>query len=401
MRRISPRSHAGFVLAATLLPLCAFAAPLRLQLMRCESTVTQVPALNAKTLQARSAYGLKQAVALKQDDATLVTAKSPEGAEVLVAGKLEQKGAKYRLVYFLETRNEPKLHSQVAFEFATSKLSDRGVTAMAQDVVAEALKLEESRKAQAARKAEEELKAQAAPKVQEAPRQPVVASAPVSPPASPERASRAPEAVAPSDESWGDSYDSAYSVERKQPVAVIHLGFAGLYGPGMGTYGGGAVLEPKWNVTDSFSVGARVDAGALVGGSVSLQGGASTSTAAAWASLAKAEYLFGSSSVRPFLGLGAGLYLLAGESVSGSSSGGSVSQSGGQYFGVAPQAGIDFGLLRLSATYNHIVGGSALVQDISVGGEPKRIDQNYVNFELSFRIYRQSTPKPRALSVGY
>lgn len=53
------------------------------------------------------------------------------------------------------------------------------------------------------------------------------------------------------------------------------------------------------------------------------------------------------------------------------------------------------------ATYNHILGGSVVEQNVNVGVEPERIERNYVQFELSFRIARFGTPRPRADSAGY
>ncbi|MFE8601545.1 hypothetical protein [Archangium violaceum] len=150
MRCVPPQVCAGIVLAVTLLPLCIHAAPLRLQLMRCASSITDIPELSTQTLQERTAYGLTQALELDQGKAVLVSAGESEGAELLVAGNLGRNGTKFRLVYILQTKQAPKLRTQLAYEFATPRLSDRGVTVMAQEIIAEGVKLEEARKARAA-----------------------------------------------------------------------------------------------------------------------------------------------------------------------------------------------------------------------------------------------------------
>lgn len=50
MRRVLPQVRASAVLAATLLPLCVFASPLRLQFLRAESSVTDNPELSVQKL---------------------------------------------------------------------------------------------------------------------------------------------------------------------------------------------------------------------------------------------------------------------------------------------------------------------------------------------------------------
>jgi hypothetical protein len=74
MSPIPPRVRAGLVLVATLLPLCTFAAPLRIRLVRAESLVTDVPELNTATLQERSLYGLTQATQANSEKAELLPA---------------------------------------------------------------------------------------------------------------------------------------------------------------------------------------------------------------------------------------------------------------------------------------------------------------------------------------
>src|SRR5437868_5449295 len=185
MSTISPRVRAGLVLAATLLPLCTFAAPLRVRLVRAESLVTDVPELNTAALQERSLYGLTQATKADSEKAEMLPAGALESPDVVVGTKLSRNGTKYRLVYTFQTVQQPRLTKQLAYEFAQPKLSDRGVTVMSQEVITEAVKLEATRKSRAAEQG-------SAP----------VAAAPPPPPSTPSapesQASTAPVAVAPS-----------------------------------------------------------------------------------------------------------------------------------------------------------------------------------------------------------
>jgi hypothetical protein len=185
MSTISPRVRAGLVLAATLLPLCTFAAPLRVRLVRAESLVTDVPELNTAALQERSLYGLTQATKADSEKAEMLPAGALESPDVVVGTKLSRNGTKYRLVYTFQTVQQPRLTKQLAYEFAQPKLSDRGVTVMSQEVITEAVKLEATRKSRAAEQG-------SAP----------VAAAPTPPPSTPSapesQASTAPVAVAPS-----------------------------------------------------------------------------------------------------------------------------------------------------------------------------------------------------------
>ncbi|MFP2924587.1 hypothetical protein ACLESO_05100 [Pyxidicoccus sp. 3LG] len=411
MRRASHRAGAGLALASALLPLCVFASPLRLQVSRCDSTITDVPELSSRALEERTTYGLTQALRLEQGKATLVSAGAPDGADLLVAAKLGRNGAQYRLVYVLQTQQEPKLSRQLSYEFSNPRLGDRGVSVMAQEIIAEAAKLEQSRKSLASRPVPE-LSRPAAP-VDEQPRRvsntasTEVARAPAPALPRPDEAVRSPAASeAPSEPvanvSPRDTSIDTFEV-RKQPLVVIHTGLAGLYGPGSRNFGFGAVVEPKWNITDSIAAGLRFDGGIMFGGGIEsrLDGGTgvpsssvSFSSSASVATLLKGEYLLGRSGVRPFLGLGAGMYSLAGQSVATSADGAGVNQTAGQFFGLAPQLGIDFGGARLGLTYNHILGGDIVVeQNINAGIEAERIERNYLQLELTFRIKVVSPPR--------
>ncbi|HZI07030.1 MAG TPA: hypothetical protein VEZ71_23620, partial [Archangium sp.] len=149
--------------------------------------------------------------------------------------------------------------------------------------------------------------------------------------------------------------DMAPMVERKQPLIVVHSGVAGLWGHGTQSFGIGAVVEPKWNITDSIAAGLRVDGGVVFGGRIVPQGTTSVAMGAMVGTLLKGEYLLGDTGVRPFLGLGAGMYTLVNQGVTAGDGGAGVSQSAGRFYGIAPQLGLDFGGVRLGLTYNTIL----------------------------------------------
>lgn len=171
----------------------------------------------------------------------------------------------------------------------------------------------------------------------------------------------------------------------------VDLTVFGAYAPGdANAWGGGAALEPKYNLTDNIAVGLRLEAAAFVTQKVSVgSGSASTSVQqgarAVSAIAAKGDYYLTTSSVRPFLGLGLGYYRVGAgsQSVSGTA----VVQTAGAYtgFGVAPQLGVNFGGFRLAAMYHVLTGGDLVVATQTVGATAPvktKIGKNYFAFEL-------------------
>ena len=106
------------------------------------------------------------------------------------------------------------------------------------------------------------------------------------------------------------------------------------------------------------------------------------------AGLLKAEYLLGTGMVRPFAGLGAGVYSMGSHTIVSDPNGNSgISTTSGRYFGVAPEVGIDLGRVRFAATYNAILGSSVEYRQTSGGVEHREaFSQNYLSLELSFRF---------------
>lgn len=149
--------------------------------------------------------------------------------------------------------------------------------------------------------------------------------------------------------------------------------------------GVGFVTEIKVNAHDNIAVGGRVEVAMMFGGNV---GAEELPFGLAASALAKAEYLLGTGLVRPFAGIGAGLYSMGSHTIVSDPNGGSgISTTSGRYFGVAPEVGLDVGRLRLAVTYNAILGTSVEYRQTSGGIEHREVlSQNYLSFEMSFRF---------------
>jgi hypothetical protein len=179
----------------------------------------------------------------------------------------------------------------------------------------------------------------------------------------------------------------------------IDTGFTGSYVGASGRGGFGGMGELKVLVHDNIAVGARFEGQLMFGGTVG-NDDVQMDVAAAVAALAKGEYLFGDGPVRPFAGLGMGVYSIASQSVASGPNTAGVSQVGGRYFGIAPEVGIDLGRMRLAATYHAILGADIEVrQMVGTVEETATFSQNYWSFEMSFRIGggRKRPPAPAIL----
>lgn len=162
----------------------------------------------------------------------------------------------------------------------------------------------------------------------------------------------------------------------------IEVGFMGAYSPGeLTTYGFGGMFEPKFNLHDQIAIGVRLEGVALFGGSIS-GGGTSVSVGlrAVTAYLLKADYFFTTTGVRPFVGLGLGMYNSGG--TSGGTGGASVTAV--RAFGMMPQVGVNFGGFRLAFVY-HIVFAPTLEVTVNSGSGAK-MSRNYFGLELAGTI---------------
>jgi hypothetical protein len=174
--------------------------------------------------------------------------------------------------------------------------------------------------------------------------------------------------------------------EHYDPIRV-DSGLTGTYVSSNGRGGFGAMVEPKFLIDDHIAIGARVEAAVMFGGSFSNTGDTSIDMGAVGAVMAKGEYLVGNGGVRPFVGLGIGMFDIASQSISAGNMMASIDQKAGRYFGVAPQVGIDLGRVRLAVTYDAILGADIEVHQ-TVGGtmQTASYSQSYLGGELSFRF---------------
>jgi len=174
--------------------------------------------------------------------------------------------------------------------------------------------------------------------------------------------------------------------EHYEPVRV-DSGLTGTYVSSNGRGGFGAMFEPKFLIDDHVAIGVRVEAAVMFGGSFDNTGGTSMDMGAVGAGLIKGEYLVGDGAVRPFFGLGVGMFDIASQSISTSQSMASIDQKAGRYFGIAPQAGIDLGAVRLAVTYDMILGADILVhQTVGTAMQTASYSQSYLGAELSFHF---------------
>jgi len=174
--------------------------------------------------------------------------------------------------------------------------------------------------------------------------------------------------------------------ENYNPIRVDSA-LSGTYVSASGRGGFGAVVEPKFAVHDQVSVGLRLEGAVMFGGNIGSDGSTSMDMGAAASMMAKGEYLFTTTDVRPFVGLGLGMIDIASQSISTTPMNASIDQKAGRYFALAPQIGIDLGRLRLAATYNVIMGADIEVHQMIGGVDQKAsFSQNYLTFELGIRF---------------
>lgn len=103
---------------------------------------------------------------------------------------------------------------------------------------------------------------------------------------------------------------SAQADSAKKSMKVkTDSALSGVYVPGTGGVGGGIVIEPKIEVASNLRVGLRTAIAISGGGSIDSEGSdVSIGVGINVAVMAKAEYTIPTKTVRPVLGLGAGMY---------------------------------------------------------------------------------------------
>lgn len=128
----------------------------------------------------------------------------------------------------------------------------------------------------------------------------------------------------------------------------VSLGYA--IPGGTGAKGGVLfALEPKYEVIPNLSVGLRIEAAVMARGTVNAEGYTSdVDVKAAGSYLLTGDYYFTETTVRPFAGIGLGIYSLAAASVDENTS----AVSAGSKFGQLLRAGVEISHFRLGLEYN-------------------------------------------------
>lgn len=155
------------------------------------------------------------------------------------------------------------------------------------------------------------------------------------------------------------------------------------------TYGISASVEPKFFFNENISVGLRLEADVLFGGSISGSSGDVTLGVSSRAAYClKGEYYLGSGNTKPFIGLNAGMFTQANIGTSVKDDNASVSASAVRAFGIGPELGVTFGNFRISGIYNFVPGSDIVSINTSVGGiEQVEVSRSYFVVQLGFRMF--------------
>ena len=165
-----------------------------------------------------------------------------------------------------------------------------------------------------------------------------------------------------------------FAQDYKKFKVGVGLGYAMASGDGSG---GGILfaLEPAYRLQDNLSVGLRMESAAITRGFSQSTAGATVSVAAVSSYTLNGQYYFGTSSFRPFLGAGFGMYSLAAVSVSVGSISGEAAAAESK-FGFYPRAGFDIGHFNVTLDYN-------LIPATSVGGTSgAEVKNNYFGIRI-------------------
>ncbi len=146
------------------------------------------------------------------------------------------------------------------------------------------------------------------------------------------------------------------STALKAQVTPFKFEIGGLYGipadKDAYTAGVGFYAHPSYYLGDKIDVGVKAEF--VVIGSADVAG-ANVSISAIGSYLATCNYYFTVSKVRPYVGVGAGIYTLGSASVT-DNLGNSAEINFGDKYGVAPKVGLDLGHFTLNVAYNMIFG---------------------------------------------
>ena len=177
---------------------------------------------------------------------------------------------------------------------------------------------------------------------------------------------------------------AASAVASAEPPVRVDVGMSFARSRVEDRRGGSLLVEIKSMVTDEVALGGRVDFALMFGGRA--REDVDLDFALAACGLVDAELFLTSGAVRPFVGFGVGAYTIGSQTVGNQDATARIESATGTYLGVAPQIGLDVGRVRLSATYNAVLGADLALRDVATGAVLREVSQSYGALELGFRF---------------
>jgi hypothetical protein len=168
----------------------------------------------------------------------------------------------------------------------------------------------------------------------------------------------------------------------------VDLGFGWATIPAQHANGGNMSIEPKFNFLDNVTGGFRVDLMGSAGGNVgSGSGEAEIRQQFIAAGLVKVDYYATTTRIRPWASLAFGRYAINGQGTRADDDDTSVEYTGGSYYGISPQVGLELAAFRISATYNHLFGARVVViENVGVEKRNEYYSSSYATIEIGVRL---------------
>ena len=148
------------------------------------------------------------------------------------------------------------------------------------------------------------------------------------------------------------------------------------------TDGGGGVLfdiEPAYRINDDIAVGLRIESAAMA----KVAGNSEAKVSASGSYTVNGQYYLGDSKVRPYAGLGFGIYSIASADVSFTQGSEGMSIGGGSKFGFYPRVGLDIGHFNINIDYNIV---STIKETYTFDGSTEPTEVEMKNSYIGFRI---------------
>jgi len=147
-----------------------------------------------------------------------------------------------------------------------------------------------------------------------------------------------------------------YSQDRVYKPFKVDLGFTCDIPTGSdATMGGGIYIEPRYAVNDRLTIGLRIEGAYLNFGNVTIDyTSVNVKTTTISPILLTGDYYFSVEKVRPFIGVGLGMFKRTSRSVLVSALQGiEIGPKTQTKFGFAPKIGLNVGHARIAAIYNY------------------------------------------------